>query len=75
MIGYLLRLLSVDAVIRGLSNGWKQICIGILREYDKFKSVNLRLEQKILLNSVFIHFDIPLVLEGKHLLKKGMHRE
>lgn len=75
LIGYLLRLLSVDAVIRELSNGWKQICIGTLREYDKFKSVNLRLEQKILLNSVFIHFDIPLVLEGKHLLKKGMHRE
>lgn len=74
MIGYLLRLLSIDAVIHKLPADCRETYMGILKNKD-FASIPLRMEQKVLLQSAIFHVNIPLRLEGKHLLKKGMRRE
>ena len=75
MAGYLIRLLSVDSVIHTLSVNWKRKFIDILEKYRNLKSLHLRVQQKVLLHSALFHMDMPLILEGKHLLKKGMQRE
>jgi hypothetical protein len=75
MAGYLIRLLSVDSVIHTLSANWKRRFIDMLEKYRNLKSLHLRVQQKVLLHSALLHMDMPLILEGKHLLKKGMQRE
>lgn len=75
MAGYLIRLLSVDSVIHTLSANWKRRFIDMLEKYRNLKSLYLRVQQKVLLHSALLHMDMPLILEGKHLLKKGMQRE
>lgn len=75
MAGYLIRLLSVDSVIHTLSTNWKRRFIDMLEKYRNLKSLHLRVQQKVLLHSALLHMDMPLILEGKHLLKKGMQRE
>lgn len=75
MAGYLIRLLSVDSVIHTLSANWKRKFIDMLEKYRNLKSLHLRVQQKVLLHSALFHMDMPLILEGKHLLKKGMQRE
>lgn len=75
MAGYLIRLLSVDSVIHTLSTSWKRRFIDMLEKYRNLKSLHLRVQQKVLLHSALLHMDMPLILEGKHLLKKGMQRE
>lgn len=75
MAGYLIRLLSVDSVIHTLSVNWKRKFIDMLEKYRNLKSLHLRVQQKVLLHSALFHMDMPLILEGKHLLKKGMQRE
>lgn len=75
MAGYLIRLLSVDSVIHTLSVNWKRRFIDMLEKYRNLKSLHLRVQQKVLLHSALFHMDMPLILEGKHLLKRGMQRE
>ena len=75
ILGYVLRMFSLDSIFHILPDGSKHIFIIELWNLSGSKEIHKRLEQKILSFSVKYRLQGPLKIEGRHLLKKGMRRE